>query len=772
MNEDPRVGTTIGEYEVESVLGRGGMGVVYLARHPRLGRRVALKLLPPELTQDEAFRERFLRESRIAAATEHPNVIPVYDAGEVDGALYIAMRYVEGTDLKELIRTHGPLAPHQVVALVSQVAGALEAAHERGLIHRDIKPANILVGGDAASLDDAHAYLTDFGLTKQASSQSGLSQAGTMLGTIDYMPPEQIEGRPLDRRSDVYALGCVLYESLTGRVPFERPTEVATVYAHLMDPPPVPSAARPELSASFDEVVATAMSKDPDDRYPTARALASALRAAGMGHGSQETASVSPVATSPPAPAVTTTGTRRRLSPRTLVAGTVTLLLAAAAVAYATGVGDGGNEERDPSASSAVAGALYVGPQGASGAAGTAEDPLGSLQEAVDQAGPGDRVLLLDGTYEATTTPMVVIEAGGDEGAPLTIAAAPGATPVLRGTGEHVDGMYVSTGVSHLVVEGVTFENFPGDTLKVFCEECSKRPEHENLTFSDVTISDGGFGLIVENGEGVSLTDVTVSSITTGDGIACIPGPCNDMSLQRVTVEDVAGRNADGIHVESGARISIEDTTVTGSGGDGFDIAASDVTLARTQALDNGLEGFFVARGSSAIRDSIAARNDHGGIVFGRGGVFTIANCLVAENGQAVRSPGVSVGRDGTGRTAFELFNTIITSNNGDGVVGAADVEISRFDFNLFNTGSASNTAVIWGKWHVSENDLNHSRFMSGKSPGTYASAPVFVGPDDYHLEEGSAGFDGGTSQGASDTALDGTPRPQGKEVDMGPYEQ
>src|SRR5437762_3162090 len=226
------------------------MSSVYLAEHLRLQRKVALKLIALELAHDERFRERFLRESLLAASLDHPNVVPVYDADESDGVLYIAMRYVEGTDLRELLRRHRPLPPARAVAVVGQAAAGLDAAHRRGLVHRDVKPGNILIG------EDDHAYVSDFGLTKQASSQSGLTATGQLVGTVDYVAPEQIQGQPVDGRTDVYSLTCVLYEALSGEKPFEKDTEVATIWAHIQDPPPAPSAARPDLPKGLDAVIA------------------------------------------------------------------------------------------------------------------------------------------------------------------------------------------------------------------------------------------------------------------------------------------------------------------------------------------------------------------------------------------------------------------------------------------------------------------------------------------------------------------------------------
>ncbi len=269
----PGVGGTFGGYEIESLLGRGGMGAVYLATHARLERKVALKVIAAELANDPDFRARFLQESQLAASLDHPNVIPIYDADEVDGVLYLAMRYVSGPSLQTLLRERGSLSPAETKRLAEQIGGALDAAHQAGLVHRDVKPANILVAEPGG-----HAYLCDFGLAKRTSSE-GMTKTGSFLGTVDYCSPEQVQGGPLDGRADVYSLGCVLFHCLAAQPPFPRETEFAVLQAHVSDNPPRLSSVRPDLGTSLDEVLATAMAKDPGARHPNALALASAFGA-------------------------------------------------------------------------------------------------------------------------------------------------------------------------------------------------------------------------------------------------------------------------------------------------------------------------------------------------------------------------------------------------------------------------------------------------------------------------------------------------------------
>jgi YVTN family beta-propeller protein len=279
---DPRVGSRLAGYEIQALLGRGGMGVVYLAEQLGPHRRVALKLLLDPATASEGFRTRFLRESELAAAIDHPNVLPVYDAGETDGVLWIAMRYVDGIDLAALLARDGPLPPEQALGIVGQVADALDAAHARGLVHRDVKPANVLLAVEDGAV--THAYLADFGLTRRVGGDARrLTVSGQVLGTIDYVAPEQIEGGQVDGRADQYALGGVLFECLTGAVPFRRDGELAVLWAHVHDPPPRIGEYRPDLPPGLDKAVDRALAKAPGDRHPSCAALVAAAQSAVAG---------------------------------------------------------------------------------------------------------------------------------------------------------------------------------------------------------------------------------------------------------------------------------------------------------------------------------------------------------------------------------------------------------------------------------------------------------------------------------------------------------
>ena len=270
-------GSRLGGYRIESLVARGGMGVVYKATQLALERTVAIKVVAPELADDESFRERFKREARLAAALDHPNILPVYEAGEVDGHLFLAMRYVVGTDLDSLIRREAILAPERALGIVAQIADALDAAHSRGLIHRDVKPGNILIADEYGR---ERAYLTDFGLTKNVATDAHLTRTGQMVGTLDYVAPEQVQGQAVDGRADIYALACVLFQAVTGRIPFDRPGDVSKMWAHLNDPRPSAAAVNPALPKELDAVIRQGMAKRPEDRPPSAGAFAHAAREA------------------------------------------------------------------------------------------------------------------------------------------------------------------------------------------------------------------------------------------------------------------------------------------------------------------------------------------------------------------------------------------------------------------------------------------------------------------------------------------------------------
>ena len=335
-------GSVFAGCRVEGIIGHGDMGVVYRAEELALQRPVALKLILPGHSEDERVRERFRRESKVAAAIDHQNVIPIFDAGEQQSVMYIMMRLVDGVDLRAVIESEGALAPVRAARIVRQVGAALDAAHAHGILHRDVKPSNVLL----ARRD--HAYLTDFGLAKPESSIDALTRHGTVVARVDYVAPEQLLGQQVDARADVYALGCVLFEAITGVEPFQRAVAEAGLLARLEAPPPSPRSVRPDLPAEFDEVVRRAMARDPDERYPSGGDLGEA--------------------------ALVAAGALRRARPWSVVA-----------------TGDAAFAQQDPAAAHASAGqagaAAGAGASGAAAAARTARPP-GTSRDAAD-APPG-----------------------------------------------------------------------------------------------------------------------------------------------------------------------------------------------------------------------------------------------------------------------------------------------------------------------------------------------------------------------------------------------
>jgi serine/threonine protein kinase len=276
ISSKARIGTQFAGYRIEALLGRGGTSTVYRAESPRLGIRVALKILNPDLSDDEAFRERFVREARAVARIEHPNVMAIQDADACEDELYIAMRYVPSGDLGHAL-AEGPLDPARALAILAQAASGLDAAHAVGLVHRDVKPANLMLDRGPPGEPET-VYVTDFGLTKSAEAGLRATPTGVLLGTVDYVAPEQIEGRAPDRRADVYSLGCVAFECLTGRRVFERENEAAVLWAHMQESPPAVSDLVPGLPPELDVAIARALAKDPEDRFASCGDFAAALR--------------------------------------------------------------------------------------------------------------------------------------------------------------------------------------------------------------------------------------------------------------------------------------------------------------------------------------------------------------------------------------------------------------------------------------------------------------------------------------------------------------
>ncbi len=336
------IGKTLGNYQIVEELGRGGMAIVYRAYQPSLNRDVAMKVLPPQLSFDQEFVERFQREAKAAAKLRHPNIVVIHDVGHEDGTYYIVMEYLQGRTLKQVIEQEGKLQPQRAARIVEQVAAALDYAHQQGFVHRDVKPANIFVG------PDDHVTLTDFGIAKAASETQQLTRTGMLVGTPEYMSPEQAAGGRVDYRTDLYALGVVLYQMLAGRVPYRGTTPHATLHAVIYEPPPPPRQINPNLQPGLESVILQAVAKRPEQRFQRGADLTAALKAATAGRAR-------PVAV-PPQPETRIAPARRRSPLIWIVAGLAVVLIAMVAVlALLLLAGDGGEGTPLPATTQAVA---------------------------------------------------------------------------------------------------------------------------------------------------------------------------------------------------------------------------------------------------------------------------------------------------------------------------------------------------------------------------------------------------------------------------------
>ncbi len=338
------VGTVFAGYRIEAEIGRGGMGVVYRARHLALDRECALKLISPALSNDQRFRERFQRESRLAASLEHPNVVPVDHAGDAEGILYLAMRLVDGSDLRRMVEASGPLDLARAARVLGGVAAGLDAAHARGLVHRDVKPANVLIEAGAG---DERVFLTDFGVSRTTGKGGTVTSSGELLGSPDYMAPEQITGDPVDHRADIYALGCLLHFTITGQPPFPRDNDMAKLFAHGNAPRPRPSQVLSNVPAALDRVVAQAMAVSPERRYQNAGQLAADLER--VVRGAEPLAAALPAAPEPfPDRTVTRPLPRPPRRRRWAVVAAGLALIAAAAAALVLVLRDDGGSNDAP----------------------------------------------------------------------------------------------------------------------------------------------------------------------------------------------------------------------------------------------------------------------------------------------------------------------------------------------------------------------------------------------------------------------------------------
>ncbi len=510
---DLQPGTVFAGHRIEGIAGRGGMGTVYRATHIALDHVVALKVISADLAADDAFRERFRSESRIAVSLRHANVVPIHHAGEEDGLLFVTMDLVDGPDLRRMLIASGTLPPDRAIKIIGQVASALDVAHSRGLVHRDIKPGNILVERDS----DDRAFLTDFGLAKrfdQATEAGALTRTGAFVGTLDYVAPEQIRGDRVDARTDVYALGCVLYEAISGRAPFaDREENVAKIYAHLQDEPPwLPGDGGNE--GELDEVIARALAKEPADRYPSAGDLARAAAAAIEGHEVLRSAERS-VATGKAAPE-----TGEPATPPLPIPDTVESEVAAG----------GGTEEApqpeetQPLSAVAETTAEHPGPTRVAGASGeaTAASPRPATSPSAKRSGGPrwSRIGIALGIVAAIVVAGVVLLGGGGDNDVGSIGGAGFAEPKLVGEPIAVDGVPVGIAVADGTVAVATRS---GERVRLFDEGSGQSTGEVVLPApgENVTIADDSFWATVPTADTVVRAPVgggEAKEIAVGDG--------------------------------------------------------------------------------------------------------------------------------------------------------------------------------------------------------------------------------------------------------------
>jgi hypothetical protein len=668
-------GAVFAGHRIDGVAGRGGMGTVYRATHLALDHQVALKVIAGDLAGDSSFRERFKSESRIAVSLRHPNVVPIHHAGEEEGLLFVTMDLIEGPDLRKLLVASGPLEPDHALAILVQVASALDVAHSRGLVHRDIKPGNVLIEERGGS---EHAYLTDFGLTKrmdQASEAGGLTSTGAFVGTLDYVAPEQIRGDRLDARTDVYALGGVLFEMLTGRPPFgDREEKVAKMYAHLQDEPQ-PLGGNDPVSLALDAVIARAMAKDPDDRFPSAGDLARAAAAAAGGAPAEAERSV---ATGPAAPtqAFDAVGAAAAAGEPTAEAD--------AAPPEPT-VESGSPEEptvasggRDDAAATAAAGTEPG--RSVERPAGTEDAPQPPAPPSRHRATRGRlRVVgALVGVAAVAAVAALILSSGGDSGPGGAGAAGGGG----NGSGGGGDGAAVGT-----VVNTVRVEGFPvgvdfgggaarvvtrGDGMLFTIEPGSDSPASTGLgvgSAEDVVVADGQIWVTAPksarvvrlpvSGEGDPVS-IEVGSAPRGiaaAGDAVWVANSESQSISRIPF----GAAADG-------PIPVDGTQPHGIAVDGDRIwvtSRSDDRLIRVSTGDTAI-------GSQQVID--VGRNPKGVAV--SNGIVWVANTdsgtvsrIDADTGDRAGDP---VGVGGEPRSVVAAFDRIWVSN-GNGYVTAID---------------------------------------------------------------------------------------------------
>lgn len=427
--------------------------------------------------------------------------------------------------------------------------------------------------------------------------------------------------------------------------------------------------------------------------------------------------------------------------------------------------------DRAPPSANAAGRTFWVSPGGSDSNSGTQATPFATIQRGVKAARPGDTVLVEDGTYTATSFPMVRFARGGSQDAWVTLAAAPGASPLLRGTGAYRYGIILNPGVSWVEIRGLTLENFAADGIQLGCRACTSKVEHRNIRLADVEVRDGGTAFRPTDGGRITVADSWFHD-NTEVGIDCAPGPCNRLTVSGTRLERHTGYDwSDGLAVESGKNIKVVDSIASGNAGDGFDSKANGTVVLRSISVDNSRDGIKLWKGTCEIRDSISAANGLTGVVLETGD-FTLANVLVVNGGTAERAYGMTVAYDGGPATTLRMFNTMFSGNNGTALYLGAPVTFVREDHDLFDVGDE--TAIVYDGMDYSASDITGGGWTTatGLGVGTLATVAQFMAPGDYHLQAASPGVDDGTASGASAKDLDGVARPLGAAFDIGPYER
>ena len=641
-------GTVFAGHRIEEIAGRGGMGVVYRARHIALDHVVALKVISPELVGDERFRARFQSESRIAVSIRHPNVVSVHHAGEEDGLLFVTMDYIEGTDLRGLLNREGWLEAGRASALLDPVAAALDAAHARGLIHRDIKPGNVLIGAQDGG---EHVYLTDFGLARAIDAETGLTASGAFIGTLDYAAPEQIKGERLDARTDVYALGCLLHEMLCGSTLFAKQTEkVAKMYAHISEPPPDVRELRPELPPELALAVQRAVAKDPDDRFPSAGDLARAASAAVEGRSVSEDERTVAIGEAAPAPttematagpptaphppptapleAPATVATTHRSAPRhrRLVAGIAVLGVIAAIVAVVLISGGGGDGAPEQAASGGENQSQSQGPGNAEVMPGSIPvdgfpvgvavgfDHLwvgsregGTLTEIDPQTkDPVDTIEALPAPEGVTVGPASIYVALSEENAVLRINGDTGEQSripvgITPRAVAHAEGIYVTNAGSNTVT--------PVDTSKTTATPLDPIPvgtEPHGIAIGEgsVWVTNRGDGTVTQIDENSDEVTGTIEVGANPKGIAFAEGTVWVANTDDATVTPIdagSGKAGEPIDVPAEPRgVTAAFDSVWVANGGGF-VTRIDPATQKTQELKVGTSPEEVAGGEKFL---------------------------------------------------------------------------------------------------------------------------------------------------------------------------